>query len=331
MVNTLLSARNVKKYYPLKSRGFSRHPGRIKAVDGVSFDVNAKEVFGLVGESGCGKSTLGRVLLRLEDPTEGQIFFQQQDIAAFPKLRLTQFRKEAQIIYQDPYSALNPRKTIGSLVQEPLDIHKIGTVRDRRERVAWLLETVGLLSEHTNRYPHQFSGGQRQRIVIARALALNPQLLLADEPVSALDVSIQAQVINLLLDLRKEFGLTYIFISHDLSVVEHLCDRVAVMYLGRIVELAAKKLFYTSPKHPYSQALLSAAPTPNPEAPKRKILLQGDVPSPINPPTGCPFHPRCHIRQPEWSECTTELPSLREIEPGWYVACHIVKNRNQVF
>ena len=321
---TLLSAQNVTKYYPLKSRGFSRRHGTVKAVDSVSFDVKAKEVFGLVGESGCGKSTLGRVLLRLEDPTDGHIFFQQQDLSTFPKTRLTQFRKEAQIIYQDPYSALNPRKKIGQLVREPLDIHRIGTVKDRQERVAWLLETVGLLPDSMNRYPHQFSGGQRQRIVIARALALNPQLLLADEPVSALDVSIQAQVINLLMDLREEFGLTYIFISHDLSVVEHLCDRVAVMYLGRIVELAPKKPFYASPKHPYSQALLSAAPTPNPEAPKRKILLQGDVPSPINPPQGCPFHPRCPIRQSEWHECLSERPVLREIAPGWRVACHFV-------
>lgn len=321
---TLLSAQNVTKYYPLKSRGFSRRTGEVKAVDDVSFDVQAKEVFGLVGESGCGKSTLGRVLLRLEDPTGGNILFQQQDIAAFPKLRLTQFRKEAQIIYQDPYSALNPRKKIGQLVREPLDIHRIGTLKDRQERVAWLLETVGLLPDSMNRYPHQFSGGQRQRIVIARALALNPQLLLADEPVSALDVSIQAQVINLLMDLREEFGLTYIFISHDLSVVEHLCDRVAVMYLGRIVELAPKKPFYVNPKHPYSQALLSAAPTPNPEAPKRKILLQGDVPSPVNPPRGCPFHPRCPIRQAEWNECLNERPILREIAPGWKAACHVV-------
>lgn len=325
MVNTLLSVQNVKKYYPLKARGFSRRHGTVKAVDGVSFDVKPKEVFGVVGESGCGKSTLGRVLLRLEDPTDGQIFFQHQEISSFSKSRLTQFRREAQIIYQDPYSALNPRKKIGQLVQEPLDIHRIGTVRDRRERVAWLLETVGLLPEHASRYPHQFSGGQRQRIVIARALALNPQLLLADEPVSALDVSIQAQVINLLLDLREEFGLTYVFISHDLSVVEHLCDRVAVMYLGRIVEVAPKHLFYASPKHPYSQALLSAAPIPNPEAPKRKVLLQGDVPSPLNPPGGCPFHPRCPLRQPDWSECTTELPLLREIGPGWRAACHVVR------
>ncbi len=322
MKQSFLSAQNVKKYYPLKSSRFSRRHGVVRAVDGISFDVREREVFGLVGESGCGKSSLGRILLRLEEPTAGQIYFQENNLGAFDKIRLKQFRREAQIIYQDPYSALNPRKKIGQLIQEPLDIHKIGTPKARQERVAWLLEKVGLPPEYAKRYPHQFSGGQRQRIVVARALALNPRLLLADEPVSALDVSIQAQVINLLMDLREELGLTYIFISHDLSVIEHICDEVAVMYLGRIVESAPKKAFYDQPKHPYSQALLSAAPVPDPEASKQHIILQGDVPSPINPPAGCPFHPRCPVRKPTWTECTSEIPALRQISPGRRVSCH---------
>jgi oligopeptide/dipeptide ABC transporter ATP-binding protein len=319
MAQPILVAEHVAKHYPLKGAGFSRRRGKVLAVADVSLSVAAGEVFGLVGESGCGKSTLGRALLRLEDPTAGRVLFNGENIAAFDPPRLKQFRREAQIVYQDPYSSLNPRRQIGDLIAEPLDIHRVGSPAERQERVAWLLKVVGLLPEHARRYPHEFSGGQRQRIVIARALALNPMLLLADEPVSALDVSIQAQVINLLKELQAQFNLTYIFISHDLSLVEYIADRVAVMYLGRLVELASKQELYHEPLHPYTQALLSAAPVPDPKAPKNRILLTGDVPSPINPPPGCPFHPRCRENR---DLCRSEIPALREITPGRFVACH---------
>jgi len=320
MAETLLSAERLTKHYPLRGAGFSRRAGVVRAVEEVSLSVKKGQVFGLVGESGCGKSTLGRVLLRLEEPTAGNVFFGGGNLGDFGKARLKQFRREAQIIYQDPYSALNPRKQIGDLIEEPLVIHRMGTSRERQERVAWLLKVVGLLPEQSSRYPHEFSGGQRQRIVIARALALNPQLVLADEPVSALDVSIQAQIINLLKELQAEFHLTYILISHDLSVVEYIADRVAVMYLGRIVELGSKKEFYAAPVHPYSQALLSAAPNPDPTAKHQRIILTGDVPSPINPPPGCPFHPRCRERQ---NRCPESLPQLKELSTGHWVACHL--------
>ncbi len=319
MTEPILTAEHVAKHYPLRGAGFSRRKGRVLAVAEVSFEIAAGEVFGLVGESGCGKSTLGRVLLRLEEPTAGCVRFHGEDIAAFDAQRLKRFRREAQIVYQDPYSSLNPRRTIGDLIAEPLDIHRVGTPAERRERMAWLLNVVGLLPEHGRRYPHEFSGGQRQRIVIARALALNPQLLLADEPVSALDVSIQAQVINLLKELQARFNLTYIFISHDLSLVEYICDRVAVMYLGRLVELASKQDLYAEPLHPYTQALLSAAPVPNPGARRQRILLTGDVPSPIHPPSGCSFHPRCRDRS---DICARQLPEYRRISPGRFIACH---------
>jgi oligopeptide/dipeptide ABC transporter ATP-binding protein len=315
----ILKAKGVKKQYPLKTAGFSRRSGLVRAVDGVSLDVLRGEVFALVGESGCGKSTLGRVLLYLEEPTEGHVFFEGHDLGDFERARLKQFRREAQIIYQDPYSALNPRKKIGRLIEEPLVIHHIGTARERRDRVAWLLKVVGLQPEYGERYPHEFSGGQRQRIVIARALALNPKMLLADEPVSALDVSIQAQVINLLKELQSDFKLTYVFISHDLRVVEYIADRVGVMYLGRLVELGPKKGFYSHPLHPYSQALLSAVPVTDPAAKPHRIILSGDVPSPSSPPSGCPFHPRCPERQ---ALCSEEAPPLKETAPGHWVACH---------
>ena len=319
MAQPILVAEHVAKHYPLKGAGFSRRRGRVLAVADVSLSVAAGEVFGLVGESGCGKSTLGRALLRLEDPTAGRVLFNGEDIAAFDPPRLKQFRREAQIIYQDPYSSLNPRRQIGDLVAEPLDIHRVGTPAERQERAAWLLKVVGLLPEHGRRYPHEFSGGQRQRIVIARALALNPMLLLADEPVSALDVSIQAQVINLLKELQSQFNLTYLFISHDLSLVEYISDRVAVMYLGRLVELASKQELYREPLHPYTQALLSAAPVPDPRAPKNRILLTGDVPSPVHPPAGCSFHPRCRESR---GICRSDPPAFRELSPGRFVACH---------
>jgi oligopeptide/dipeptide ABC transporter ATP-binding protein len=320
MVELIIKAENVSKHYPLKEHGFFTKRAVVRAVEDVNLDVHKGEVFGLVGESGCGKSTIGRALLRLEELTAGRVLFHGQDIGSFDRDRLTSFRKQAQIIYQDPYSALNPRQKILSLVQEPLDIHGIGSSQDRLDHVNWLLERVGLRPEHAKRYPHEFSGGQRQRIVIARALALNPSLLLADEAVSALDVSIQAQVINLLKDLRQEFHLTYIFISHDLSVIKHIADRVGVMYLGKVVEIASKYSFYRQPMHPYSKALLSSAPVPDPRGKRERMILSGDVPSPIHPPSGCSFHPRCPSCMPK---CRELFPPLSQISPGRWAACHL--------
>ncbi len=320
MPENILSTEGLSKHYPLKEHGLFHRQTVVRALEDVSLEIQEGEVFGLVGESGCGKSTLGRVLLRLEDPSAGRIFYRNQDLGAFDRDRLKAFRREAQIIYQDPYSALNPRQCIQNLVQEPLDIHGIGTKQERSKQVRLLLEKVGLRPDQATRYPHEFSGGQRQRIVIARALALNPKLILADEAVSALDVSIQAQVINLLKDLRREFNLTYIFISHDLSVIKHIADRVGVMYLGRMVEVAPKHAFYQEPAHPYSKALLSSAPSPDPRSKKERIILSGDVPSPINPPAGCYFHPRC----PECLDiCREVFPPLRLLSPQRWVACHL--------
>lgn len=321
MKEVICEAKNLVKHYPLRATRFGSTPGVVRAVEDVSFCIARREVFALVGESGCGKSTLGRLLLRLEEPTSGHVFFEGKDLGSLNARQIFHFRRRAQIIYQDPYSALNPRKKIGRLIEEPLAIHHWGSASERRERVIDLLSRVGLRPEHAKRYPHEFSGGQRQRIVIARALALNPVFLVADEPVSALDVSIQAQVINLLEELQKEFQLTYLLISHDLSVVEHMAHRIGVMYLGRLVEIGTREAFFREPLHPYAQALLSAAPVPDPSATARKprLLLEGDVPSPIRPPSGCPFHPRCRERA---SICSQVMPPLKEIEPGRSVACH---------
>jgi oligopeptide/dipeptide ABC transporter ATP-binding protein len=316
----LVEVRGLKKFFPLRSHFFSRSKSYVQAVVGVNLAIHRGETLGLVGESGCGKSTLGRLILRLEEPTEGKILFEGEDILPYDAEKMRQLRREMQIIFQDPYSSLNPRKPIGSIIGEPLIIHKIGSKKEREERVRKLMEVVGLRPEHINRYPHEFSGGQRQRIGIARALALNPKLIIADEPVSALDVSIQAQVLNLLEDLQSEFHLTYLFIAHDLSVVEHISDRVAVMHLGRIAELARSEDLYQRPKHPYTQALLSANPIPDPTLGRQRVLLQGEVPSPINPPSGCNFHTRCPHR---FEPCDQEVPVTREVEPNHWVACYL--------
>ncbi|RLE32587.1 peptide ABC transporter ATP-binding protein, partial [Candidatus Acetothermia bacterium] len=295
----LLEVRGLKKYFPVRRGVFRRIVGWVKAVDDVDFFIQEGETLGLVGESGCGKTTTGRTILRLIEPTAGEILFRSQrlgrvvDIAKMKPREMKPLRREMQIIFQDPYSSLNPRMTVGDIVGEPLVVHRVARGKEKERRVAELLQAVGLKPEHMRRYPHEFSGGQRQRIGIARALALDPQLIVCDEPVSALDVSIQAQVLNLLEDLQDEFHLTYLFIAHDLSVVKHISDRVAVMYLGKIVELAETEELFTHPMHPYTEALLSAVPIPDPDYKKERILLQGDVPSPINPPSGCYFHPRC--------------------------------------
>ncbi|PYM37121.1 MAG: peptide ABC transporter substrate-binding protein [Candidatus Rokuibacteriota bacterium] len=321
MAEALLRVRHLKKYFPIRGGVFSREVARVHAVDDVSFDIRPGETLGLVGESGCGKSTTGRTILRLVEPTAGEVWFQERNVTALDKRALRQIRKEMQIIFQDPYASLNPRMTVRSIIGEALVIHKLARGRrEREERVVQLLETVGLSAEHLRRYPHEFSGGQRQRIGIARALAVSPKLIVADEPVSALDVSIQAQIINLLEELQQKFGLTYLFIAHDLSVVEHISTRVAVMYLGKLVEVAPAKELYTNPKHPYTEALLSAVPIPDPAMRRRRILLEGDVPSPIRPPSGCRFHTRCPIRVPS---CAENDQLLKEVAPGHWVACQV--------
>ncbi|MDQ8732283.1 dipeptide ABC transporter ATP-binding protein [Bradyrhizobium sp. LHD-71] len=316
----VLEIEGLKKHFPIKKGFLRRTHGHVLAVDGVSFTIGEGEALGLVGESGCGKSTVGRAILRLIEPTDGVIRIGGEDIRELSKRELKPFRRQMQIIFQDPYSSLNPRMSAGDIVGEPLSTHGIASGRKREEIVAKLFDRVGLSRAQMANFPHQFSGGQRQRIGIARALALNPKLIICDEPVSALDVSIQAQVINLLMDLQRDLGLSYLFISHNLSVVEHISQRIAVMYLGRIVEYADKTTIFTNPGHPYTEALLSAVPVPDPKIKRSKIVLQGDVPSPVKPPSGCHFHTRCPYAV---DRCRSETPLLREIAPRQFVACHL--------
>ena len=316
----VLEVAGLKKHFPIKKGLLSRTAGYVYAVDGVSFTIGDGETLGLVGESGCGKSTVGRTVLRLIEPTAGSIKLGGQDVTKLDKSDLRPFRRQMQIIFQDPFSSLNPRMSAGDIVGELLQVHGIAEGEKKTQMVAELFERVGLRRRQMNSFPHEFSGGQRQRIGIARALALNPKLIIGDEPVSALDVSIQAQVINLLMDLQKEFKLSYLFIAHDLAVVEHISHRIAVMYLGKIVEYADKKTLFTNPQHPYTEALLSAVPIPNPEIKREKRILQGDVPSPIKPPPGCHFHTRCPYAE---ERCRIEEPQLKQIAPGHTVACHL--------
>jgi oligopeptide/dipeptide ABC transporter ATP-binding protein len=316
---SLLEIRDLKKYFPVGDGFFSRNKGNLKAVDGVNLTINEGETLGLVGESGCGKSTLGRTLLRLIEPTSGEVIFHGKNLLALSARELREMRREMQIIFQDPYASLNPRMRVGDIVGEGLEIHKLAKGRAKRDRIMELLHQVGLREDHYPRYPHEFSGGQRQRIGIARALAVSPKFIVCDEPVSSLDVSIQAQIINLLQELQEKMHLTYLFISHDLRVVEHISHRVAIMYLGKVVEIAAGETIYRDAKHPYTRALLSAVPMPETSRKKERIVLEGDVPSPVNPPSGCTFHPRCAYRQPLCSEMEPPL----DFSDGHGVSCHV--------
>jgi oligopeptide/dipeptide ABC transporter ATP-binding protein len=320
MSDTLLEVSGLKKHFPVRKGLFGRVSGQVYAVDGISFSVNPGETLGLVGESGCGKSTAGKTILRLIEPTDGTVLLKGRRIDNLPGGELREVRRELQVVFQDPYSSLNPRLTVGDIVAEPLRNFGVGSAGERKDRVAMIFAKVGLRSEQMERYPHEFSGGQRQRIGIARALALQPSLIVCDEPVSALDVSVQAQVVNLLVDLQREFGLSYLFIAHDLAVVEHISHRIAVMYLGKIVELTDRRSLFANPQHPYTEALLSAVPVPDPEAKRKRIILTGDVPSPIAPPPGCRFHTRCPYAV---ARCKSEEPEMREVRPGHHVACHL--------
>jgi len=320
MSDYLLEAKNVKKYFPITGGVLGKKVGEVKAVDDVSFFVKKGETLGIVGESGCGKSTTGRLLMRLIESDSGQILFEKQDILQMSKEAVRKVRRDIQMVFQDPYASLNPRHHVEKILTEPLLVHGIGTKAERKQRVLEMMEVVGLRADQLRRYPHQFSGGQRQRIGIARALMTKPKLVIADEPVSALDVSIQAQVLNLLKDIQTEFGLTYIFIAHDLGVVRHISDRVAVMYLGRVVEIANGEDLYNQPQHPYTKALLSSVPVPDPDHEKDQILLTGEIPSPSNPPSGCTFHTRCVSCM---AICKAERPQFKEIAIGHRVACHL--------
>ncbi len=314
---TLLEIKDLKQHFPIKN-GFFGEKKIVKAVDGVSFSLEKGETLGIVGESGCGKSSLGRSILRLVEPTSGEIKFKGNDISSFSGKQMKELRKDMQIVFQDPFASLNPRNTIRTILEAPLKIHNIGNREERMEIIERLVEKIGIRKDQLDNYPHEFSGGQRQRVGIARALTLNPDLIIADEPVSALDVSVQSQVLNLLVDLQKEFNLSYIFISHDLSVVQHISDRVAVMYLGKVVELADVDSLYNNPLHPYTKSLLSALPIPDPSIKRERIILQGELPSPINPPSGCAFHTRCPIAT---EACKTEIPELREKSMNHWAAC----------
>ena len=321
-MNNLLEVKNIKVHFPIKHGLFSRVKGHVRAVDDVSLELKPGETLGLVGESGCGKTTLGRAIIRLIEPTAGSVHFEGEDITQLEGAKLRARRRKFQMIFQDPYGSLNPRMTVEQIIGEAIDIHKLAeSATARQKRIAELLQAVGLNATHAQRYPHEFSGGQRQRIGIARALAVEPKLIVCDEPVSALDVSVQAQIINLLQDLQQQRGIAYLFIAHDLAVVEHISHRVIVMYLGKVVEFAEAKAIVREPLHPYTQALLSAVPVVDPKSKRKRIVLPGDVPSPIDPPSGCPFHPRCPIAV---DRCRVDIPPLREIKPGHWAACHLV-------
>lgn len=327
-MQNLLEITDLKKHFPIHSGLLLKQTATVYALDGVSLHLRPHETLGLVGESGCGKSTLGRTVIRIYEPTSGSIYFDGQEISQITGSGLKNLRRNMQMIFQDPYESLNPRTTIASIVEQPLVVHRIGTKAQRREKVASLLDRVGLGSWALNRYPHEFSGGQRQRIAIARALTLEPKLVIADEPVSALDVSIQSQILNLLSDLQHEYGMAYVFVAHDLAVIKHVSDRVAVMYLGKIVEMASRDELYAAPKHPYTQALMASNPKPGAPKKRKRIVLSGDVPSPVTPPSGCRFHPRCPFAEKECKTLEPELKNIGTQEKPYLAACHYVENKN---